>query len=290
MSVAALDINQFDALLGGEVGVQAKHLDRESDFVNYALSWTVAARKKLKVFNLVVLSVAVDVMHRLFRQKLPPKVLLHDVAVLKNFSFLSAIEIGRQRQPDVTVPLYVAPNFAVQKSLFSAAGKPRVLAGGATKALLSIKLVVACRTLVSAPRNFLSALLAREKLFVIGGMCSPCDAVALPRTIQRVAPVLNAIGIKKSGKHQKFLAAILASELNSFRARSAWPTMFCFVSDHARLRAIALCFSRLCSSRERSAAIGTFCSNECGRGHGFLQWFGNYWYTPTLRRCQVRGN
>lgn len=288
MSVIALDINQLDPGFCREFRVQAEYVDRERYFIDHALSWTVTAREKLQVLNRVVLSIAIDVMNRLFGQKLPPKMLFHDVTVFEHLTLDASVEIGGKRQPNISVPFNVAPDFAREKSFFSLTGRPCVFAFRAAKALLGIKFVVSCRALVTAPRHFFAALLAIKELFVFCRMSAASDTVTLTRAKTRIATVLGAVGIKKSGKHLKRFAAVFAGKFYTNASFSARTTVLGLIGDHAGFGAVPFGFSGFCSGGEGGPAFYAVCCDERRCSHGFLQWSDKRWYIPLLRRSQVR--
>lgn len=96
---------QFESCGSGEVRVQPQHVDCELHLVDHALAGAVAARKEFKIFNLVVLPVAVAVMHGFFWVKLSAQMLLHYVTVLKSFARRISI-FSRDYNSDISIFLH----------------------------------------------------------------------------------------------------------------------------------------------------------------------------------------
>lgn len=95
-------ISPFSSCLLRKFGVASYHLSRPFKLVFDALSGSVPAGEKLKIFQPVVVLDPVDVMHRLVRVKPSIEMFFHHVPVLKNVTRRLSL-FARHNHSDVTV-------------------------------------------------------------------------------------------------------------------------------------------------------------------------------------------
>lgn len=199
---------QLIAGSGGELGIQSKYLDCECDLVGYALAGAVAAGEQFKVFRSVVLSIAVDVVHRFFLEQFTAKSFRHYVAMFHDCVLLT----GHQRwhgNPDVAMAFDVStkiPAFEFSQSTFfykfvSACWRAVFL------------LVVEASSWFTAFRESLLAVRARKSIAGIGVFSLP-GTRAFSRAVQRIASVFFVVFSKVRLQHAERLAAFPASKSN----------------------------------------------------------------------------
>jgi hypothetical protein len=69
-----------------KIGIQEKYLDGKVYFVDDALAGSVTTREKLEIGLPIISFYSIDVVDRLFREKLASYFLLHDIAVFQNIA------------------------------------------------------------------------------------------------------------------------------------------------------------------------------------------------------------
>jgi hypothetical protein len=221
-------IPQFYASTPSEFGVQAKNVNCELDLVHDALARTVATGKKLKVFNRIMLTIAVNVVNGFFGKKLSTDVLFHDVAMFKHVASSGFWpNVSRKMNPNVAVSFYVFPVFAIVELLFSASAVILAFAFSITELLFVIQ-----RTAWSAAeRIHFIALLACEKISFGSIFASPFRR-AWYGAVKRIFSELISISIQVSRLVRKWISTFSAVKRDAFR-QSSRATVNCFMRSMA---------------------------------------------------------
>ena len=102
-------VHQLDAGLGGKFGVSAQHFDGERNFIDNALAGAVTTAEQFEVADVVVESVAVDVVDGFFGAECASDVLFHDVPMFENFKRGLAVS-RRDAQRAASVCRLVSPS------------------------------------------------------------------------------------------------------------------------------------------------------------------------------------
>lgn len=202
-------IDKGNTLGKAELGILPQYLDGECHLVGHALTGTVSAGEQLKVFDSVVLSVAVPMVDGLVLGKRTTDVLRHDVSVLKNFMPFAGDSRGNVN-PDISIALDVPSVVAAMEFFSRSFGVVFALAFRAAKSLLSID----CISFESSPLDKGgSTIFARSLVAIIRGASASCVR-ALHVAVHRIAIPLLAVGVHEPLLHREGLAAELTSERN----------------------------------------------------------------------------
>src|SRR5579872_6069834 len=133
-------LHQFVPGFGDERRVVGEEGYRPFDLIDDALAWTVTRGEKLKVRQIIIRSIArVFVVDRFLWPQLTAKVLLHHIAMLKDFAALDAVLVGKPKS-DVALLSDVALDLARlgRAEAFVLSNLECSTALGATKSLLPV--------------------------------------------------------------------------------------------------------------------------------------------------------
>jgi hypothetical protein len=229
-----VDGNHTIATRGGELGVQLQYLDSKVDFVDDALTGTVAAGEKLEVTNIIVFPVAVNVVNGFFREQFTSEMLGHDISMFKHRMFYAS-DKARYRNPRISVTLNVARCRAfLFKSRECGLALMSSFAGSVTKFLLSIN----PPDWNSAAALLFSALKTGETL-TFHRVFSSAEVRTRHAAIHRIFAVPLLIDFHGGWFVRKNLAAFFAVEVDQRYLRSN-AAVNLFVRGYARFAAKTL--------------------------------------------------
>lgn len=240
-----LGIENQAEVFAREVGVKPDHFRAERELIDYALTGSVTAGKKLQVTNFIKFSVPVFMVNGFFGVKFSTEVLFHHVAMFKNV-FLRRLSIhGGDAQLDVPVSGFLTRDF--WKSVFFPVNfaYPFVFALLRTKYLFSVDRTAARPT---SALKFVSAVFARSYVLFVARFAS-ANSRTCHRTIEGVSVVLNAIrsGVRRS--HCESSTAVFAGKFDFINA-SRWPSVDGLVRVHARSTAkLSIGFPFACDAK-----------------------------------------
>lgn len=203
------DVTQFDAGRSGEIRVEPKHVDRELDFVHYALAGTVPARKEFEVFDRVVLAIAVAMVNCFLFAQTTAQMLFHYVAVFKNILARRFSVLCWNSKADVSPTAYRASDFRVAVSLSVKLTYPFVFALLAAQFLLSVY----ATALVAMARGFFAAIRARKFVARFGILAAP-GVRTRHGAVQRISAEFLLICRHVGLHHREGLLAFFAGEFD----------------------------------------------------------------------------
>jgi len=270
---------QFVSCGSPKFRVGEQHVNCELNLVDYALAGTVPGREQFKVFEPVVLPVAVDVMHRFVFVQFATELLRHYVAVFHSFGSFSVVRQGGHGNPDVAVPL----DMPADVSRFVAFERRNFLRRNFTFVAAIFLLAVYSKMLaVAASIFFFTALLAREFVSFIRIFAAP-NVRTVHRAVHRVFFESFAVSGQVRLHHRKRLFAFFAGEVYRRAARGVG--FFVQVLSSALDAAIFASLINLALiAVKRLFAVQAFHFD----GHGWGSLFGDKGaYSHAFSKCQV---
>lgn len=192
-----------------EQSVERHHLGTPRKHVIDGSARPVVSSAQLQISQVVAGFVPSPlVVDRFLGKQRPPKVLLHDVAVLQHLSFFPSVrDVGGNGKPNVAA-FDVSPDFSCLKSVSGPGFLPFRFARGTAKALLNIRSPAWLATLLV---DFTALVTCERVTFV--GISADSGSGAVNRAIQRVPAVLFDVGVKVRLRHHKIFSALFAGKV-----------------------------------------------------------------------------
>lgn len=205
-----VQIHQLEPGFSDEFRVVGKDLDCPRHLIDDALSRPMTRRKKLKIFEPIVVAISGSfVMDCFVGVKFAAKVLLHHMAMLKNLSPLDAVLV-RKPQSDIAL----ASDVALNLSLF-----------GWTKAFV-LRQLKGFSTLRTAKRaapvaGTSPSPLWRDGFSALSAIVNLSQALSLASTfasaVQRFLSPMISVASKAPRQERKAIAAVVACEVDRVR-------------------------------------------------------------------------
>lgn len=198
-------LDQLVACGAKEFGVELRDFNCKGDFVGNALSGAVSAGEKFKIFDAVVGSNAVDMMHGFFRKQFASNVLLHVVSMFINVC--ASLTVNARESQDHIASHHASKYLALRTWSYFFIGGDKFLTLKSTAARIATSF--GAHPTVSRGRK---QCRANWTGFLFG--LSAAYMRAFKRTIERIFAEFYMVLPKLSGIPEKSSAARLARKLD----------------------------------------------------------------------------
>lgn len=192
---------QFEAGFAGEFGVGLHDFDREADLICNSRARAVPPGAQLKITDIIIRSVSVEMMHRFTGKQSALQFLLHHIPVLKDL-FGSRVWVATNRKTHVAVTRRVCDRLSI---------------GVIGEHLLALQGASALGTAHHGSSTNITVTPMQRLAAVLAGLVAnsaPAKATAGRRTVERIATEFGAIACQFARVARKGAAALFALEVN----------------------------------------------------------------------------